>query len=199
MRLGEIMKKTFFIAVLSIAMLVAFSATAFADSTTTTTTGASGVQDKLAATKAKACTKIKARVEKAQTKLGKRIDKAEEIFKNQDDRLQTLATKAQARNIDVTKLQSDMKTWQGYTTSIQTTRSEIVEQVQSGVTQTCSGDAIGGASAFTAAKSKIEDIQKIRQDRRDYWEDTIIPDLKDIKSQAKAQVTNKVSDITAGK
>lgn len=155
---------------------------AFAE-TTTTTTPAQGRQARLEAITEQMCEQITARVAEQRANLDERAAAVQERFENQDARLTELEAKASELGVDTTNFENYLAIWSGYTDETTSKRNEITSTIDSGVSAFCDGDREGGRTYFAEAKSLVGELKDVRIDRRQYWLDTIAPEIRSIRDE----------------
>ena len=104
-------------------------------------------------------------------------------YEKQDARLKELSDKANELGIDTTELEGYLDVWEGYTDAIKDKRSEVKASIESAVALVCDGDREGARAAFEEAKSAIDEIKDIKLERRRYWVNTIVPELRSIRDE----------------
>lgn len=180
------MKHRILITAISCMTLFATAVTpAFAE--TTTTTQPQSRQIRIEATKQRACERITTKVSNQRDKIDERAAAIQKRFENQDTRLAKIKDKANERGIDTTDLRNYMDIWSGYTNEIKSKRNEISSTIDSAVSAICEGDRAGGRAAFDEAKVLVDEMKEVRLSRRQYWLDTIVPELKSIRDELRGQ------------
>lgn len=173
------------VTVLCTALITTAVTPAFAE-TTTTTTPAQGRQARLEANREQACERVTDRVADQRAKLSENAATIQERYEKQDARLTELKNKASELGIDISELESYLAVWEGYTDEIRSKKSEITNTIDSAVDAICDGDRETGRSYFEQAKSLVDDMKDVRVDRRQYWVNTIVPELKNIRDELRS-------------
>lgn len=173
------------VAILCSAILATAITPAFAE-TTSTTTPAQGRQARLEVVREQACERITTRVADQRAKLDERAAATQKRFENQDTRLAELKDKANELGVDITDLEGYLEIWAGYTDDIKAKRTQITSEIDAAVASICDGDRETGRAHFEEAKALVDDLKDVRLGRRQYWVNTIVPELKSIRDELKA-------------
>lgn len=177
---------------LCVALLATTISPAFADETTTSTTTPSRqtrIEQRQAATEqrqAEACERITTRVATQKATIQERAATTESLYEKQDAKLATLVEKAKANGVDTSDLETYHEIWEEFTDEIKDKRTEIAALIDSAVSLVCDGDREGGRAAFEECRAIVEEIREVKLSRRQYWVNTIVPELKSIRDQLRA-------------
>lgn len=141
------------------------------------------------------CERITERMETQQEKFEERLEKVQELHERHQARLEELKTNASELGVDVTELESMLETLNDYTAEIVSIRSQTRSEIEQGAAAICAGDRESSRDHFSTARGYVEQVKSIRQERRDYFVNTVVPELKSIRLELKAaQDANTDSD-----
>lgn len=168
----------FAIAATTLAMSItpAFAETSTTEPTGSRVPGVAKVTEEL-------CDRITQRMENQQERLEERLEKIEELHAKHQERLEKLRDKAAELGVDISELESMLESMKGYTEEIVDIRIQIRSEVEQGAEAVCSGDRESAREHFVTSREYVEQVKSLREDRRNYFKNTVVPELQSIKEQ----------------